>query len=112
MGLAIRKVLKKTTANVEMWDKDPAKVLSQKPIDEATAAADIVLLCLPSWGMREALGDIAPYLSKDSVVVSLAKGIEKGTLKTTDQLLQELLPRGRNFAVLSGPMLAEELMKG
>ena len=112
IGKALEKVLRKQNLAISLWDKDPSKVRSQKPLKEIVPDADFLFLCIPSWALRNALNNLLPFLNKKTLIISLAKGIEENTKKTTDELLQELLPRGQNFALLFGPMLAEELTKG
>ncbi len=105
---------------IEMWDKDDAKVSNKKPLSDIVPLANFVFLCVPSWAMRDALIAILPHLGDRVIVVSLAKGItiapteERGEkrLKTTAELLEKLLPDSADYALLSGPMIAEELMHG
>lgn len=111
IGQAIGNVIRRNCANVEFWDIDSTKVEGQRMIMEVVSNVNIIFLCVPSWGMRKAIQDIYSYLSKDTIVVSLAKGMEEKTHKTMDELLIELLPSGQPFAILGGPMIAEEIAK-
>jgi glycerol-3-phosphate dehydrogenase (NAD(P)+) len=112
IGRAIGKILHKKKIKPVFWDKDPSKVPNQKPLAEIIPGADFLFLAVPSWGIREAIINILPYLKKKTIVISLAKGIEAKTRKTTDELLKTVLPANQKFALLSGPMIAEELTKG
>lgn len=109
LGKAIHKILEnKKDLSIEIWDKkDQAGKLSG-----AVSLADVIFICVPSWRVREALLAIKKYLAKNALVVCLAKGIEEKTLKFMDDVLKENLLSGQPVAVLSGPMLAEELMAG
>jgi glycerol-3-phosphate dehydrogenase (NAD(P)+) len=60
--------------------------------------------------MRDAVREMTPHLQKDASIISLAKGIERGSNKTMDALLAELLP-SHAIALLGGPMLAAEFMQ-
>jgi glycerol-3-phosphate dehydrogenase (NAD(P)+) len=111
IGSAINALIKTSGAKVEEWDKDLSKVPKQKPLDVVVRSADVIFLCVPSWHARDAVAEIAPFLSKRTIVVSVSKGIELGTRFTIDELLTKALPRGQSIALLSGPMLAEELME-
>ncbi|MEI6494883.1 MAG: hypothetical protein WCO03_02360 [bacterium] len=111
IGQAIGGVIRKNCSNVEFWDVDSSKVEGQRMIMEVINGVNILFLCVPSWGMRKAVQDIYPHLSQDTIVVSLAKGMEEETHKTMEELLLELLPGGQKFALLGGPMIAEEISK-
>ncbi len=120
IGQAIGKILQnKQGTIIEFWDKKPTIVPGQKSlakiissIKAPVANTRFLFLCVPSWAMRTVAGSIGQWFDKRTIVVSLAKGIEEKTLKTMDRLLEELLPKDRLFALLTGPMLAEELSNG
>lgn len=111
IGQAIAKLFSKKGVEIELWDKDESKNPEQKPLAEIVPAADFLFLCVPSWVLRAALKSFSGFLKKETVIVSLAKGIEAGTLKTVPEMIGELAPR-HQFALLAGPMLAEELIDG
>ncbi|MBI5370313.1 NAD(P)-binding domain-containing protein [Candidatus Uhrbacteria bacterium] len=97
-------------AKICAWDKDPAKVLGGvRSMEEALSGADVVFLCIPSWVIRDVATQAAGYLSPQTIVISLAKGLEADSLKTMDVVLQEVLPE-YTVGVMGGPLLAEELM--
>lgn len=111
LGSALTHVLrKKRGIHLSLWDKNPRRVRGQKPLKQLTLAANFVFLCVPSWAVRDALKKIKRFLCKDTVVVSFAKGVSKSG-RTMDELLKRELPKQQPFALVSGPMLAEELMK-
>jgi glycerol-3-phosphate dehydrogenase (NAD(P)+) len=74
----------------------------------ALAGADLVLWAVPTQHTRA----IAAALSKLPSVplVSLAKGLEQGSLARVSEILASSLP-GRPLAVLSGPSHAVEIMR-
>ncbi|TAL26742.1 MAG: NAD(P)-dependent glycerol-3-phosphate dehydrogenase [Nitrospirae bacterium] len=78
-------------------------------IDEAVAKARYVLNVVPSQHTRSIFKEAFSYMPVDAVVVSAAKGIERGTLMTVSSVLKEIL--GRSVAVLSGPSFAKEVVK-
>jgi len=83
-------------------------------LEQAVAGKPIVVAVIPSQSTREVLGQAAPSLSAETVLVSASKGIEQGTLATMDQVYKELLP-GRlaeRAVFLSGPTFAKELVQG
>jgi glycerol-3-phosphate dehydrogenase (NAD(P)+) len=113
IGRAIEKILSdKQNLKIELWDKDASKVPGQKQLVDIVPLADFLFLCVPSWASRAVLHSVLPNLNKNTLIISLAKGIEARTLKTMDSVLEELLPSAAFYALLMGPMLAEELMQG
>ncbi|MGD9703541.1 MAG: NAD(P)H-dependent glycerol-3-phosphate dehydrogenase [Acidimicrobiia bacterium] len=80
-------------------------------IEEAITHADVVVMAVPSHGFRAVLEDVALHLRPWVPVVSLAKGLEQGTLKRMSEVAHEVLP-GHPVAVLTGPNLAKEVLAG
>lgn len=112
IGSAIGGLLKKKDVHVDLWDKNIDIVKDQKTLTEIIPSADFLFFCVPSPAMIEAVRTALPHLNKSTIVVSLSKGIEESSKDTMDKLLERILPDGQNFAILGGPMLAEELSKG
>lgn len=112
IGSAIGKVLIANKIEVEFWDALPGKVKRQKPLDKIVPGADAVFLCLPSWCLRDAGASIAALISRKTAVVSVSKGMEKGTLLASDGVLHQVLPEGTPFVYMGGPLLADELLAG
>ncbi len=77
-------------------------------LKSAIAGKDIIFVAVPSSAMRETLQTIAPWITAQAVV-SLTKGMEKGTFALMSDIIQEELPQV-NFGVMSGPNLALEIM--
>lgn len=97
---------------IDFWDKDTSKVPSQKPLEVLAVKADIIFLCIHSWVMREAILSIKSYIKKDSIILTVTKGIEDTTGFWVDEILEDLLPEGQSYGLLSGPMLAKEISAG
>ncbi|MEK7557265.1 MAG: NAD(P)-binding domain-containing protein [Patescibacteria group bacterium] len=111
-GQALAFVLRaKQDMTVEMWDKDPAKVPIQRELPAVIRYSSIVFVCVPSWALRSALESIRGDLTPEAVVISPAKGIDNERL-TVDQLLEVVLLMGQPWALLSGPMIASEMLAG
>ena len=68
----------------------------------ALADADMVLLAVPAQTMRAVLTMMVPHLHPHMLLVSCAKGIERGSLKLMTDVLAETIPSA-TAAVLSGP---------
>lgn len=77
---------------------------------EALDGAEIVVLGVPSQTLRPNLNEWAPMISNNATLVSLAKGVEKGTFKRMSQVIAEVSGAApERIAVLSGPNLAREI---
>jgi len=78
---------------------------------DAIRDASIVLFAMPSQAQADAARQYGPYLAKDAVVVTCAKGIERATGALLTDMLERELPAHR-VAVLSGPGFAADIAKG
>lgn len=88
----------KLPLNIDLMD-DIEKVIYKK---------DVILLSIPTHGVRETLKHIKAYINKDQILVNVAKGIENNSLLRISEIAKEILPDNK-FAVLSGPSHAEEV---
>lgn len=112
IGAALAKLVLRSGASVTQWDADRSKVPNQKSLEDVVSGADVLFLCVPSWILRVAVKPILPFLKRKTVCVFVSKGIEANTKFLIDGLAKNILPKGQPFALLSGPMLAEELVDG
>ncbi len=80
-------------------------------VEEAVSAAEVLVMGVPSHGMREAAKELAPFLGPGVPVVSLSKGLEQGTRLRMTEVLEAELP-GHPCGVLTGPNLAKEILAG
>ncbi|MEU7220688.1 NAD(P)H-dependent glycerol-3-phosphate dehydrogenase [Nocardia iowensis] len=133
-GTAFAKVLADAGTEVTIWARRPevAEILHTEhrnpsyltdiPLppmaathDPAVAldGADIVVLAVPSQSLRVNLEKWKGLIEADASFLSLAKGIEIGTLLRMSQVIAEVTgaDEGR-IAVLSGPNLAHEIAVG
>lgn len=82
-------------------------------IKEAVEKKDMLLLVTPSQLMRENVRMFAPYVSRETLLVSGSKGIEISSLKRMTEVIKEELPAmGKRIAALSGPNMAREVAEG
>ncbi|MCD7770797.1 MAG: NAD(P)-dependent glycerol-3-phosphate dehydrogenase [Oscillospiraceae bacterium] len=72
---------------------------------------DIVVVGIPSKFVRSVCEQAKPYVDKNAIIVSSAKGLEDGSLKRMSEVIREVFPDNK-IAVLSGPSHAEELGRG
>lgn len=78
----------------------------------ALAGADLVVLAVPSQSLRANLELWKGDIGSDATLLSLAKGIETGTLLRMSQVIAEVSgAEPSRIAVLSGPNLAHEIVE-
>lgn len=91
--------------------KLPEKLEATTDLSEHVARAPIILIVVPSKGVREVARQVGDYLSGDQVLIHSTKGIEPGTFKRMSQVLREETC-ALKIGAISGPTLSEELMAG
>ena len=79
-------------------------------IRNALRGKDIVVFAVPAQKFRQVSAKAAQYLEEGVIVVNLAKGIEKKTLKRMSEVAEETIPAVR-YVALSGPTHAEEIVR-
>ena len=92
----------------------PDTLTSTASIEAACVDADVVVLGVPSHGLRAVLGEARSYIDASVPVISLAKGIEQGTLQRMTEVVADVL-EGHDtsrIGVLTGPNLAREVAAG
>lgn len=90
----------------------PRTIRATPRIEEALEGADHVYLSIPSQSLRSNLEVITPFLTERTVLVSLMKGVEKGTGQRMSEVIAQMLPVAPDrIAVASGPNLALEIAK-
>lgn len=90
----------------------PRTIRATPRIEEALEGADHVYLSIPSQSLRSNLEAITPFLTERTVLVSLMKGVEKGTGQRMSEVIAQMLPVAPDrIAVASGPNLALEIAK-
>ena len=75
------------------------------------SGADMVIMAVPSFAIRETAKKMAPYLPDNALVVNAGKGIEESSLLPFSQIIAAeigTLP----IVALSGPSHAEEVARG
>lgn len=78
--------------------------------DGCVANCDLVVIACPSVHLRPVCRRIAPYLEKNTTLVSVTKGIEADTFLRMSQIVEE--ETGCVAVVLTGPSHAEEVARG
>ncbi|NLG56166.1 MAG: NAD(P)-dependent glycerol-3-phosphate dehydrogenase [Rhodococcus sp.] len=134
-GTAFAKVLAEAGNEVTVWarreslassiDRDhvnsdylpgivlPSSLRATHDAEKAIADAEVVVLAVPSQSLRANLVEWVPLVNSDATFLSLAKGIETGTLKRMSEVIAEVTGADDlRIAVLSGPNLAREIALG
>jgi glycerol-3-phosphate dehydrogenase (NAD(P)+) len=91
----------------------PPGVMATTDSAAIAGASDLVIVAVPAAHVREVVGSIAPYLAGSADVLSVAKGLEPGTLLRMSEVIAQAagIPAAR-IAALSGPNLAPEIARG
>ena len=128
-GTALSMVLCDNGHDVTLWSHDPAKAAQMAETRENSKlkgvrlpdalkisgdlsclkGAELVVCAAPSFAVRETGKKIAPYLTPETVLVSISKGIERDTNLRMSQILEEVTGGICKVSALSGPSHAEEV---
>ena len=130
-GTTFAQVLADAGVDVTMWGRNadtisfingrenptylPGITLSERitattDIAEAVAGKSLVVVAVPVKAVRATLESARASFVPDVALLSLAKGLESGTLKRVDEIIADAsgVPHSR-IAVLSGPNLSREI---
>ena len=133
-GTTFSKILADGGSNVAVWARRPelAREISQSKrnsdylpginlprnlwassrLPEVLEGAEQVFVAVPAQSLREHLRIVRDLIPADAIVISLMKGVEKGTGARMSQVIrQELDLAPDRIAVASGPNLALEIAK-
>jgi glycerol-3-phosphate dehydrogenase (NAD(P)+) len=90
----------------------PANVSATNDPRAALEGSDLVVLAVPAQSLRSQLEDWGSAIPRDAVVVSLMKGLERGTDLRMSQVVTDVthIP-AEQVLVLSGPNLAREIAR-
>ena len=89
----------------------PVSLHATDSLSDALTETDVIVVAVPSHGVRHVLRQAATYVVPDALVVSATKGLEQDTLLRMSQVMAAELPQTREIAVLSGPSFAAELAR-
>ena len=81
-------------------------------IEEAVAGVALVVVAVPSQGLRAVVHRAVPHVPATVPFLSAAKGLEHGTLYRMSQVIADEAGPARPVAVLSGPTFAAEVAAG
>lgn len=129
-GTALAMVLAKNGHRVSMWIRNedqakkciedrenkkylpgpklPENLIIETDLKKSVLNKDILLLAVPTYGVRGLLEEIRTYVDKEQILTNVAKGIENNTLDRVSEICGEILP-DNPYVILSGPSHAEEV---
>lgn len=133
-GMAVSHLLSRQGCRVMLWEFDPEDyhrlagtrtnpgrlrdftldegVRVTDDLGEAVANAEVLALAVSSQHLRQTIKPISAKLSQVPVVVNLAKGVERGSLRRMSEVIVEETGLDLNrLATLSGPSHAEEVVR-
>ena len=88
----------------------PSSVTCTADLTAAADGAELIILTVPSHAVRQTARELAPGVSRNTIVVSAAKGLEAKTFRRmSDIIADEISHINGKVAALSGPNHAEEV---
>lgn len=92
----------------------PEELRATNDLEGALSGAEVVVMGVPSHGFRAVLRDVAAVAGPTPAYVSLAKGLEVDTRKRMTEVITEEVDgiEQSNVAILTGPNLAKEVVRG
>lgn len=93
--------------------KIPEEIIVTHSLDDACINKNMIVLAIPTQYLRGVLNKMKRYDFHDTTFVSVAKGIEKGTLLTVAEIIKDELPQVTDdyIGAISGPSHAEEVCR-
>lgn len=92
--------------HVRIWSRS-----SSTKLEAEVGQAQVILYCLPVNAHLDITRRIAPFLSEDSLCLSIAKGLDESGL-TAAQVFASVLMDKHRYGVIYGPMISEEIRRG
>ena len=128
-GTALALLLLENGHDVTLWSFDPAELavlqetrenpmLKGVPLPETlhltndmtcVKGCGVVVIATPSFAVRQTARTLAPLVEDGTLLVSVAKGIEKNTSLRLSQVIEDETRSRCPVVVLSGPSHAEEV---
>ena len=90
-----------------MWDIDPIKLETAITLEDSLVGTEYILLCVSSWALKAACDEIRPFINEEVKIIVPTKGVEPSTGMFVDEYMGDRF--GERYALLVGPMIAEEM---
>lgn len=93
--------------------KLPTNLIAVEDATKAIQESSIIVLALPSQAIREFLEKNKNSFKKEQIIVGASKGIECNSLKTINEIVEEILPKNLNikYTCIAGPSFAKEVIE-
>lgn len=91
------------------FELDPA-VTVEPDARRALVGADLCISAVPTQHLAAVWTTLAKDLPPSAVIVSVSKGLERGSLRRPSQIVQEAVP-GHEVVTMSGPSIAAEMAR-
>ncbi|MFH1565332.1 MAG: NAD(P)H-dependent glycerol-3-phosphate dehydrogenase [bacterium] len=89
----------------------PKKIHISDSIESVVEGAEIIFSVVPSKHLRNIISLCSYHTVNNATIISCTKGIESGTLLRMSQVIHQVIPDAKVFA-LSGPTFAIEVANG
>lgn len=110
MGQALAALFRRRH-NVVVWQRRPADGMLLVDLEHAARDSDVVLFCLPTAPHHAIATRLLPFLSNRTCCVTIAKGLDEEGRPAVG-IFRQTFGRAVPYAVVYGPMIAEELREG
>jgi glycerol-3-phosphate dehydrogenase (NAD(P)+) len=87
----------------------PDNIRVTNSFQDALKKTRYIVNAIPAQHTRAVFTQALPYIVDEAIIISVSKGIERGTLVTVSSILKEI--SHHPVAVLSGPSFAKEVIK-
>lgn len=84
----------------------PDEILVTNDNEIAFKDSEVIVLAVPSSGVRPVLTEIRQFINKDQILINVAKGFDEEKGIRLSEVISELLPDNK-FGIFSGPSHAE-----
>ena len=89
----------------------PSGLMATEDLEKAMRHAELLIVGVPTTAMRSTLHMAREWIHPWIPIVSLAKGLEQGSLLRMTEVIADEIP-GHPVAALTGPNIAREIMAG
>ena len=89
----------------------PGELVATSDLTGAVCEADLVVVGVPTSGFRHVVEEASKCMRPWIPVVSLSKGLERGSHLRMTEVIRQVAP-GHPVAALTGPNIAHEIMSG
>jgi glycerol-3-phosphate dehydrogenase (NAD(P)+) len=89
----------------------PPSVSVTRALDRALADSELVVVAVPSHGLRGVVREAAPQIERRAIIVSATKGLESDTYLRMSEVIAQEAGSDRPTVVLSGPSFAREVAR-